>query len=257
MILSSSGHSFEALCLPHRAELVNFARRLTRNVPRAEDIVQDAYVSALVAWSSFAPDGMDPGQAARAWLYRIVGNKFANLVRDHKLHRDMHFESRVDIVGELYGEVEMIRCPTDERESGDAVLSARRTFLVGRRDPVKMNDDVSSEVLVAVERLSPKRRAAVRRYYFDGETCEMIGAALGVPASSVRSLLARARTKLSPLLRHYAQANYELGSARVDPRPKATKGSKAKPDRVQRIVRQRHRRTLRAVKQTPYQAATG
>ncbi len=267
-MMSASGHSFLLLCVPHRGELVNFARRLTSNVDLAEDIVQDAFVQALVAWGDWSPEYMYPAQAARAWLYRIVGNRFANGVRDTRLHRVVLVSRSADVVNGLYGDdVDTVaiassrRDPEQSRVTTDTVPTDRkhlvaRQMVISRRDRdmAKLDDDISGEVLIAVGRLHPKRREVVRRYYFDGETCEAIALAMHITSGCVRSLLMRARAKLGPLLERFAYVNYELGCARVDMHAKPTKCRKADAGSVKGIVRNVHRRTLRHVKVSPDQA---
>lgn len=253
-MLSASGHRFEELCVPLRGELVNFARRLTRwqtSDAAAEDIVQDALMKAWSAWADFSPDGMEPGQAARAWLYRIVGNRHANAFRDicqrHKLLR----RQVTKILGALYGDVDNLvsqRPPSDPERPSSDFLHRREVFVMHQPD----NNDIAAEVMAAVARLSPKRREAITRYYFLGDSCETIGAALDVPASSVRSLLMRARTKLAPLLERYARMNYELAGG-IDTHVEPPKRRKPKPGGIERIVTQPHRRTLRSIELAPDQ----
>jgi RNA polymerase sigma factor (sigma-70 family) len=268
-MLSTSGHSFELLCLPFRCELLKFARRLTANDALAEDLVQDAYVRALGAWVDFLPDGLDPERAARAWLYRIVANRHNNAWRDHALHRRLALHSYTQIVSALYGEVDNVPLRStaivDDHESAPymrnwlADLSVIRGALLSRRLPRndQLNDlvygceNIADEILDAISKLSPKRREAITRYYFRGESCETIGVALHASAGTVSSILNRAREKLAPLLERYARVSYGLGSARVDPHVEAPKRSKPKARCIDRIVAKPHRRTLRRVQLSP------
>jgi RNA polymerase sigma-70 factor (ECF subfamily) len=57
--------------MPESPRLLRFARRLTGDIPGAEDLVQE---TLLNAWRSFRQfrDGTSP----RAWLYRILVNSF-------------------------------------------------------------------------------------------------------------------------------------------------------------------------------------
>lgn len=266
--VNAAGHSFAELCVPHRSELSNFARRLTANFDLGQDIVQDTYVNALLAWDDWTGmEGMEPIQAARAWLYRIASNRFANHHRDTRLHRIVQTLCIPDIVHGLYGDVESIAVATSLKDPeqpkrmgpGDHDFRRARQMLLSRRDcdPTLLDMDISVEVLEAVARLHPKRREVVKRYYFEGEPCEAIAVALGIPGSSVRSLLMRARAKLAPLLERYARTNYELGGARVDSETESTERSESKPDRVKRVMRKAYRPSLRLVEMSPDQAATG
>jgi len=56
--------------LPHMDAAYNYARYLTRDPHRAEDVVQDAFLRAFRSFHSWR------GEAARAWLFTIVRNCF-------------------------------------------------------------------------------------------------------------------------------------------------------------------------------------
>ncbi len=262
-MLSASGHSFTVLCVPFRHELVIFARRLTSNPDLAEDIVQDALMKALLAWGGWSPNAMVASQSARSWLYRIVSNLFANDARNSRLHRRAHVHYLPEIACALYGDVDSVGAIVPLQDPEQAMPGklgfSSRSVLVSQRDPdpTFLDDMISSEVIVAVGRLHPKRREVVQRYYFQGETCETIGSALGITSGCVRSLLLRARAKLAPLLERFARLNYELGSAWVDPHAKPAKRSEPEPHRVQRIVRQVNRRPFRRIQMAPDQASAG
>jgi RNA polymerase sigma-70 factor (ECF subfamily) len=60
---------FERIVMPEAPRLLRFARRLTRDTPGAEDLVQEAL---LKAWRGFHQ--FHDGSNARAWLYRILVN---------------------------------------------------------------------------------------------------------------------------------------------------------------------------------------
>ena len=57
--------------MPHLAELLRVARRLTLEPASAEDLVQE---TMLLAWRGF--HRFEPGTNARAWLFRILFNAF-------------------------------------------------------------------------------------------------------------------------------------------------------------------------------------
>lgn len=61
---------FRRVMLPHMDAAYNYARYLTRDPHRAEDVVQDAFLRAFRSFHSWR------GEAARAWLFTIVRNCF-------------------------------------------------------------------------------------------------------------------------------------------------------------------------------------
>lgn len=60
---------FEREAMTHLDALVGVARRLTRNLSDAEDIVQETYMRAWKYFSSF-----EAGSNCKAWLFRIMFN---------------------------------------------------------------------------------------------------------------------------------------------------------------------------------------
>jgi RNA polymerase sigma-70 factor, ECF subfamily len=71
-----SPHEFERIVMPESPTLLRFALRLTRDMPAAEDLVQE---TLLRAWRGFRQ--FRTGTSARAWLYRILVNAFHEQAR--------------------------------------------------------------------------------------------------------------------------------------------------------------------------------
>ena len=63
--------AFERMTMPHLDRVERFARALTRDAARAEDLVQETYLQALRGWHTFR-NGAD----ARPWLFKICHNAF-------------------------------------------------------------------------------------------------------------------------------------------------------------------------------------
>jgi RNA polymerase sigma factor (sigma-70 family) len=79
---------------------------------------------------------------------------------------------------------------------------------VESRDPSPLDLTLRAEIVervrAAIDRLPPRYRVPIRLYHLDGLSHARIAAALDVPVGTVRSLVARARTKLTALLPEYA-----------------------------------------------------
>ncbi len=67
-------HEFEQQALPLMPQLYGAALRWTRNPSDAEDLVQETFAKAFVAWAQY-----QQGTNLKAWLYRIMTNTHINL----------------------------------------------------------------------------------------------------------------------------------------------------------------------------------
>ncbi|HTN55082.1 MAG TPA: sigma-70 family RNA polymerase sigma factor, partial [Microbacterium sp.] len=67
---------FEEQAIPFMDQLYAAAMRMTRNPADAADLVQETFVKAFAAWSSFSQ-----GTNLKAWLYRILTNTYINIYR--------------------------------------------------------------------------------------------------------------------------------------------------------------------------------
>ena len=67
---------FERDAMPFLDQLYGAAMRMTRNPADAEDLVQETYLKAYAAFSSFTE-----GTNLKAWLFRILTNTYINIYR--------------------------------------------------------------------------------------------------------------------------------------------------------------------------------
>src|SRR5919201_59545 len=75
---TGDGRAFEQLALHEERALYRHAARILGAGPDAEDVVQDAFLSA---WRSI---GSFEGSSFRAWLFRIVTNRALDRVRSRR-----------------------------------------------------------------------------------------------------------------------------------------------------------------------------
>ena len=157
---------FASLALGYLEDVAAFARRLTGNAADADDLVQGAFERAFRSWR----DLRQP-RACRAWLFRIARNLYLNRQRAALSRPELHLvDAEEGLVPELVVPAEMV-----ER------LAAR---------------DLES----ALGRLPSEQRDAVLLCDLWGFEYEEIASITGWPIGTVRSRIARGRTKLASLL---------------------------------------------------------
>jgi RNA polymerase sigma-70 factor (ECF subfamily) len=159
---------FRELALPQLDAAYNLARHLARDADAAEDIVQDAYLRALRGFDGYR--GGDP----RAWILRIVRNRFYDWAREQRLDRTVPLPTKQ---GEYEGEAEPDIPDPDGATPEQALAGA----------------DEAAAVQALVARLpAPFREALVLREMED-LSYRQIAEVTGAPIGTVMSRLARAR----------------------------------------------------------------
>lgn len=168
---------FEAETMQHINDLYRTAVRLTRDASEADDLVQETYMQA---WKSF--DNYELGTNARAWLYKILFNKF-----DH--HRRKKF-TQAKYIQEA-----------DELTFGNAAWSAPV--------PQDLSDE---EVISALDKLPSHYRSVVLLADVHEFDYKEVAAILDIPIGTVMSRLSRARVQLKKSLAG-AAATYGIKKA--------------------------------------------
>jgi len=138
----------------HAAALWRYARRLTGDEARAQDVVQE---TLLRAWQHPEVVG-DNERSTRAWLFTVARNMIIDESRSARFRREL---STPDDVGAFE-----CACP-------DEVDAALNRLLIGD----------------ALARLTPEHREVVRRSYYQGWTTAQIAADLGIADGTVKSRL--------------------------------------------------------------------
>ena len=156
----------------HHREIALIAAAMVNDVTESEDLTQEAFIRAfrnldlLVDPSRFGP-----------WLRRIVVGVSIDWLRTFRpgLYRG-------------WSEFDDVAVSSHDPSPLDVVL---RSEIVGR-------------VRAALDALPLRYRVPIHLYHLDGLSHAKIAATLDVPVGTVRSLVARARRKLMPLLAEYA-----------------------------------------------------
>ena len=168
---------FERVAMPHSPSLLRVASRLTSDRPTAEDLVQD---TLLRAWRSF--DRFQTGTNAKAWLFRIMFNRF-------------HAQGRRARSRALLVPLDHVGAELD--------LPGGSSF--GLSD--------AAAVTQALGELSPEHRTVLSLGVVEGFTCREIAGILSIPIGTVMSRLSRARQALRERLTPADSASRRVRSA--------------------------------------------
>ena len=148
--------------------LRRYARALTRDVTRADDLVQSCLARAIAKQHLW-----QPGTDLRAWLFTLLHNQNVNDVR-----RSVREGVNVDI-----DEVDI-----DEIAPMLSVQPRAMASLEWR------------DLRAAIDKLTPEHRQVILLVGLEGMEYEEVGRILGVPIGTVRSRLSRGRDELRRLM---------------------------------------------------------
>jgi RNA polymerase sigma-70 factor (ECF subfamily) len=156
-VVMAGATDFEAVALPHMADLYRTASRVLGDRSRADDVVQETYLHAWKAFHRF-----ETGTNCRAWLFRILFNCIHH-------HRRKWFRGSA---GEAM--LELLHAPPDPL-------------------PEALTD---REVLSALDRIPPDYRAVALLCDVEEFQYKEAAAILSIPIGTVMSRLSRARRLL-------------------------------------------------------------
>jgi RNA polymerase sigma-70 factor (ECF subfamily) len=172
--------------------LYSGALRMTRNPADAEDLVQETYLKAYRAYSSF-----EEGTNLKAWLFRILTNTFINSYRaKQRRPGETDLEDVEDLY--MYHRLGGLEAAMAGRSAEDELLE-------------RFTDD---EVKQALEDLPEQFRVAVLLADVEGFSYKEIAEILDVPIGTVMSRLHRGRKGLERRLLGFAEAQNLLPKGR-------------------------------------------
>ncbi len=163
---------FGELVRRYQDRLFNTVYRLLDNAEDAQDVVQEAFLSAYQSLENFKGDSQ-----FFTWLYRIAVNTAISLKRKQRAVLRLH--------GGRNGEA--LTEPEDVSEFSRPGHNLERA-------------EQEQRVQRALNRLSAEHRAVLVLKDMEGQKYEVIAEVLGVPIGTIRSRLHRARTELRELL---------------------------------------------------------
>src|SRR3954469_10896044 len=162
---AGDGRAFEVLARREERALYRHAARIVGPGPDAEDVVQDAFLSA---WRSI---GSFEGTSFRAWLFRIVTNRALDRVRARKRRPELPHE------------------PAEDEEVSWAEPAAPGpdlAQLASSREALAVVDE-------ALKAVPEEQRAALLLRDVEGFAYDQIAMMTGVEIGTVKSRIHRAR----------------------------------------------------------------
>ena len=160
------GRAFEDLARAVERPLYRHALRMLANASDAEDVVQDALLSAWKSLSSFE------GASFRAWIFRITTNRALDRLRARKRRPELPLDP-----------------PADDEEAGwaePAASGGELVDLVGDREAVALIEE-------ALGHLPPEQRAALLLRDVEGFAYEEIATITFAEIGTVKSRIHRGR----------------------------------------------------------------
>ena len=181
---------FQEELLPLMDAVYNFAVRLTSDPTRAEDLVQETFMKAWRAVSSY-----QAGTNAKAWLFRICQNAFINEYRSRSRG------------GKTVDYEELVAFHNDDEAGSSRYLDLNVEF---------GGQGMGDEIMTALNNLKPEFRVVVLLDLEDF-TYKEIAAILGIPLNTVRTRLHRARAQMKKFLEAYAKTQgYNVSDKKQD-----------------------------------------
>ena len=151
--------NFQDLLEPQIPRLRRYSRALTRDTQRADDLVQDTLVRALMKQERW-----EPGTNLRAWLFTLMHNQYVNNVR------------------------------RANREAGTIDIDDVSSSLVATTDPTASRQ--LYELERALGQLAAEQREVILLVGLERFSYEDAAKILAVPVGTVRSRLSRGRESL-------------------------------------------------------------
>jgi RNA polymerase sigma-70 factor (ECF subfamily) len=181
--------AFEQQALPLMPQLYGAALRWTRNPSDAEDLVQEAFAKAFVAWGQF-----QQGTNLKAWLYRIMTNTHINMY--NKRAKDQAKGGLDDLEDWQIGSAESV------------------TSLASRSAELEAIDNLPSDTIrKALHDIPEEFRMVVYYAVVDGLPYADIAEIMATPIGTVMSRLHRGKKMLRKLLAEYAsEEGYDVSN---------------------------------------------
>lgn len=178
--------SFEQQALPLMPQLYGAALRWTRNPSDAEDLVQETFAKAYIAWDKY-----QQGTNLKAWLFRIMTNTHINLY--NKRSKDQ------------------AKTALDDLEDWQVGGGESLTSVTVRSAEAQALDNLPAEIIKkAMNEIPDEFRMVVYYAVVEGLPYAEIAEVMETPVGTVMSRLHRGKKLLRNLLQDYAaQEGYD------------------------------------------------
>jgi RNA polymerase sigma-70 factor (ECF subfamily) len=178
LALGGSQAAFHALVERHTHSIYSLALSITANHVDAEDVVQETFLRVFKHLGSYSADKA----SFRSWLMTIARNQSINVFGAIK-RRALKFFSEFDSEDGSFSALQNV-FQSDQRDA-ESALSVKQQF---------------SQVEEALRKLPERQRTALLLKAQENFSYEEIAQIMETTASSVESLIFRARRKLSDTL---------------------------------------------------------
>lgn len=158
--------AFDTLFDRHRNSVFNFACTMLKDFTKAEDVMQETFLSVARAAKSYEPRGR-----FRTWMMKIVRNSCLNRIESERRRRAAIAESSL----------EFITPSSPEPPSLERIETDERVAVICR----------------AISNLPERQREAIALYAFEQMQYKEIAQVLDMPINTVKTLIHRARASLA------------------------------------------------------------
>jgi len=158
--------AFDTLFDRHRNSVYNFAFTMLKDFTKAEDVMQETFLSLARAAKTYEPRGR-----FRTWIMRIARNGCLNRIESERRRRAAIAESSLEFITPSSPEP----LPLDHVETDERVAVIRQ----------------------AVSDLPERQREAIALFAFERMQYKEIAQVLDMPINTVKTLIHRARASLA------------------------------------------------------------
>ena len=162
--------AYAELCRRHRKMIFRTVLKIIGNVDDAEDVLQDAWMSAFIHIRSF-----DGKSAFSTWMTRIAINSALGMLRKRRRQKEFSLDSHVD--SDSYPLMQIIELSSNPEQR---CIETERQRLLRQ----------------AIRRLPSKLRAAIEIRGTQGGSINELAMAAGVSVPAMKSRLMRAMLRL-------------------------------------------------------------